>query len=76
MTPSQVEMFVAATSLRRNNEIISNMSISAAASSAAYTGSTEPLENIEKSIRGVSTSYGGELKNRLRGLLGAGVKVR
>ena len=78
-TPDQLSMFVRTTSMRRNAELMTEMNVKAAATSAAYSGDTKPLEAIEKAIYGTAVSHGTELQKRLRGFIHAarkaGVKV-
>lgn len=76
-TPDQIGMFVTTAARRRGEELLTQMSVSAASSSAAFTGDTKPLEGIEKAIRGESTSYGSELQRRLKRYAHAvGAKVK
>ncbi len=70
-------MFVTTAVRRRGEELLTQMSVSAASSSAAFTGNTKPLEGIEKAIRGESSNYGSELQKRLKRYAHAvGTKVR
>lgn len=70
-------MFAAAAARRRGEELLTHMSVSAASSSAAFTGNSKPLEGIEKAIRGDASSCGSELQRRLRGFAHqVGAKVR
>lgn len=65
-TPAQIGMFVKAATSRKGEELLTHMSVSAASSSAAFTGNTKPLEGIEKAIRGESSTYGSDLQRRLK----------
>ena len=70
-------MFITAAVRREGTELLTQMSVSAASSSAAFTGDTKPMEGIEKAIRGESTTYGSELQKRLKRFArAAGAKVK
>lgn len=66
-TPAQLSMFVNTAIRRKNEELLTQMSVSAASSSAAFTGDTKPMEGIEKAIHGEAINYGSELQSRLKG---------
>ena len=52
------------------------MSVSAASSSAAFTGNTDPMKGIEKAISGETLNYGSEIQNRLKAAARqAGMKI-
>jgi len=70
-------MFCAAASRRRGEDVLTQMNVTAASTSAAFTGNPKPLEGIEKAIRGDSGNYGSELQRRLKGFARqAGAMVR
>ena len=51
---------------RKGEELLTQMSVSAASSSAAFTGDTKPMEGIEKAIHGEAVNYGSEIQGRLK----------
>lgn len=66
-TPAQLSMFVNTAVRRKGEELLTQMSVAAASSSAAFTGDMKPMEGIEKAIHGEARNYGSDLQNRLKG---------